>query len=55
MVPEALQTVKDVYHIYEDGIILKHTAIIFGHINVETVDKILIKYSTNDKSKLFII
>ena len=55
MVPEALQTVKDVYHIYEDGISQTYSTYFWPHINVETVDKTLIKYSTNDKSKLFII
>ena len=53
-VPEALQTVDDVYHIYEDGISQTYSAYFWPNIEVETIDKTVIKYSTNDKSKLFI-
>lgn len=53
-VPEALQTVDDVYHIYEDGITQTYSSYFWPNIQVETVDNSVIKYFTNDKSKLFI-
>jgi len=53
-VPEALQTVDEVYHIYEDGIAQTYSTYFWPNIKVETIDKMVIKYSTNDKSKLFI-
>jgi hypothetical protein len=53
-VPEALQTVNDVYHIYEDGITQTYSSYFWPNIKVETVDNSVIKYYTNDKSKLFI-
>lgn len=54
-IPEALQTVKDVYHIYEDGISQTYSTYFWPDINVETIDKKLIRYSTKDKSKLLTI
>ena len=54
-IPEALQTVKDVYHIYEDGISQTYSSYFWPDINVETIDKKLIKYTTKDKSKLLTI
>ena len=53
-VPEALQTVDDVFHIYEDGITQTYSNYFWPDIQVETVDNSVIKYFTNDKSKLFI-
>ena len=53
-VPEALQTADDVYHIYEDGITQTYSTYFWPDIEVETIYKSVIKYSTNNKSKLFI-
>jgi hypothetical protein len=52
--PEALQTVDDIYHIYEDGVTQTYSSYFWPNIKVESVAESIIKYSTNDRSKLFI-
>lgn len=53
-VPEALQTVDNVFHIYEDGITQTYSNYFWPDIEVETISESVIKYSTKNKSRLFI-
>jgi len=53
-VPEALQTVDDVYHIVEDVLIETYSNYFWPSIKVEIIGKSIIKYNTINKSNLFI-
>lgn len=53
-VPEVLQTVDDIYHIYEDEITETYSSYFWPSIKVDIIGKSIIKYSTNNKSSLFI-
>lgn len=52
--PEALQTIKNVYHIFEDGITQAYSNFFWPNILVEYINNYTTKYTTNNKKKLFI-
>ena len=51
-VPEALQSVENVFHIFEDPVIQTYSNYFWPNINVQFIEKNIAKYSTKDKYSL---
>jgi|TARA_B110000037_G_scaffold97302_1_gene114082 hypothetical protein len=54
-VPEAFQSVKEIYHIYQDGIIETYAKYFWPNINILSINDHIVKYKTINKKKLFLI
>ena len=54
-VPEAFQSVKEIYHIYQDGIIETYAKYFWPNIDILSINDHIVKYKTINKEKLFLI